>query len=311
MTSPLISIVTPCLNRADFIAEAVESVLAQKFPSFEHIITDAGSKDGTLNILEGYPHLRVVSEPDRGIFDGMNKGIRLAEGEIVGLLNTDDLYAEACFEAVARTFDENPDTQAVVGGVTVFRDEAGGRHTLTTTPAIEPDELWFRLIQGSPVTNAWFFRRSVFAKVGYFDLRYPYASDRWFLIHAALDGGVRPVPIRQVLYHYRQHSGSGTVTSLGSRSPQHAPLRIIILKENLAINEEFLRRPGLTTEIRTIQHRTQDEICYRLTSTALYHRRWATALDAICHGWRQNLFWPLAFCTMAIRRIAKEISHHE
>ena len=311
MTPPLISVVTPCLNRADYVAEAVESVLSQKFSSFEHIITDAGSKDGTLNILEGYPHLRVVSEPDGGIFDGMNKGIRMAEGEIVGLLNTDDLYAEGAFEVVARTFEENPEALAAVGGVTVFRDEAGGRQTLTTTPAIEPDELWYRLIQGSPVTNGWFFRRSVFAKVGYFDLRYPYASDRWFLIHAALDGGVRPVPIRRVLYHYRQHSGSGTVTSLGSRSPQHGPLRIIILKENLAINEEFLRRPRLTPEIRRIQHRTQDEICYRLATTALYHHRWATALDAVRHGWRQNFYWPLAFGAMAFRRAAEEIGGHE
>ncbi|MGD0611139.1 MAG: glycosyltransferase family 2 protein [Anaerolineales bacterium] len=311
MSPPLISIVTPCLNRANYIAEAVESVLIQDFPSYEHIVTDGGSSDGTLDILRTYPHLRVVSEPDQGMYDAINKGIRMARGEIVGLLNTDDLYAEGCFEAVAGAFEQNPDAAAVVGGVTIFRDEAGGRRTLTVTPAIKPDELWFRLIQGSPVTNGWFFRRSVFERVGYFDLRYHISSDRQFLIHAALDGGVRPVPIRQVLYHYRQHSGSATITSLGSRSPQHGPLRIVILKENVSINEEFLDRPVLPKEVRRLMRHAHAELCYRLTATALYHHQWSTVRDTIRRGWRRNILWPLFFSAMAIQRIGKEITGHE
>jgi glycosyltransferase involved in cell wall biosynthesis len=311
MTSPLISVVTPCLNRAKYIAEAVESVLIQNFPSFEHIVIDAGSNDGTLDILGGYAHLRVVSEPDQGIYDGINKGIRMARGEIVGLLNSDDLYAEGCFEAVANTFDQHPNAAAVVGGVTLFRDEAGGRRTLAVRSAIEADELWFRLIQGSPITNGWFFRRSVFEQVGYFDLRYPNSSDRWFLIHAALDGGVRPIPIRQVLYHYRQHSGSVTVNPLGSRSSQHGPLRIIILKENVSINEEFLERSDLPEGTRSILRHAHAELCYRLTATALYHHQWSTVKSTIRRGWRQNILWPLIFVAIVIQRIGKEITGHE
>lgn len=311
MTPPLISIVTPCLNRADYIAEAVESVLFQNFPSFEHIVTDAGSSDGTLDILRTYPHLRVVSEPDQGIYDAINKGIRMARGEIIGLLNTDDLYAEGCFAAVATAFEQSPDALAVVGGVTVFRDEAGGRRTLTVTPAIEPDELWFRLIQGSPATNGWFFRRRVFEQVGYFDLRYHYASDRGFLILAALDGGIRPVPIRRVLYQYRQHSGSATLTSLGSRSPEHALLRIKVINEGISIFEEFLDRPVLPIEVRRSMRRAHAEMCYRLTATALYHRQWQVVKNTIRRGWRRNILWPLVFGAMAIRRIGKEITGHE
>ncbi len=70
---PLISIITPCLNRAEFIAEAVESVLSQDYPNVEHIIMDGGSTDGTLEVLKRYPHLRVVSEPDEGMYTAINK----------------------------------------------------------------------------------------------------------------------------------------------------------------------------------------------------------------------------------------------
>ena len=86
-----LSIITPTLNRAHFLEEAIESVRAQDFPDCEHLIVDGGSTDGTLEMLARHPHLRVVSEPDRGLYDALNKGLRLGSGEIVGLLNSDDI----------------------------------------------------------------------------------------------------------------------------------------------------------------------------------------------------------------------------
>jgi glycosyltransferase involved in cell wall biosynthesis len=72
LSIPRISIVTPCLNRVEFIEEAIESVLAQKYPLIEHIVVDGGSTDGTLQRLARYANLRVISEPDRGLYVALN-----------------------------------------------------------------------------------------------------------------------------------------------------------------------------------------------------------------------------------------------
>jgi glycosyltransferase involved in cell wall biosynthesis len=310
MKRPLISIITPSLNRASMIREAVESILAQGYPSVEHFVMDAGSTDGTLEILREYPHLRVVSEPDRGMYDGINKGLHRAGGQIIGLLNRDDLYAPGCFDAVAVAFDQNPHALAVVGGVTSFEDGDAGRITVSTVPAIEPNELWYRLIRGHPVTNAWFFRPAVFERVGYFDDRYLYASDRYFLIRAALDGDVRPVPIHQTLYHYRQHGGSVTISTVDSRSPDYGHIRMKVLQEDVDLIEEILDRPDLPKIVRRLEHAEHGVRCYRLAATALYHRNWQLTFDTIRRGWRWNAFWPLVFFSHAFGRLWKEISGH-
>jgi glycosyltransferase involved in cell wall biosynthesis len=311
MTPPLISIITPCLNRVALIREAVESVLAQNYAPIEHIVMDAGSTDGTLDILRAYPHLRVVSEPDRGMYDGINKGLRLAHGEIIGLLNTDDLYAAGCFAAVTAAFEQHPQALAVVGGITTFTEGPDGPVTLETIPTIEADELWVRLTRGHPVTNAWFFRQAVFARVGYFDDRHLYSSDRYFLIRAALDGEIRPVPIHQTLYHYRQHSGSATISTVDSRSADYGRIRMKFLQEDVDMIEELLDRPDLPGMVRRLEQDEHGVRCYRLAATALYHRKWRLALDAIRRGWRRNAFWPLVFFGQAFARLRREIGGRE
>jgi glycosyltransferase involved in cell wall biosynthesis len=99
---PLVSIVTPSYNSARFIERTIQSVLTQGYPNIEHIVVDGASTDGTVDILRRYPHLRWVSEPDKGQSDALNKGFQMARGEIIGWLNADDTYnAGAIREAVA------------------------------------------------------------------------------------------------------------------------------------------------------------------------------------------------------------------
>lgn len=93
----LVSIITPCFNSAKTIAKTIESVLTQTYKNVEYIIIDGASNDNTLKVIQEYEpsfegRLRVVSEKDNGIYDAMNKGIRLATGELVGIVNSDDYY---------------------------------------------------------------------------------------------------------------------------------------------------------------------------------------------------------------------------
>lgn len=112
-----LTVITPCLNSEDVIERAINSVLAQDYPNWEHIIIDGGSKDKTLEIIGRYKHLIVVSGPDKGQADAMNKGIDLASGDYVGFLNADDYYFPGAFSRLAAACSAN--TDLIVGNIVV------------------------------------------------------------------------------------------------------------------------------------------------------------------------------------------------
>jgi glycosyltransferase involved in cell wall biosynthesis len=208
------SVVTPCYNRRDYIVQAVESVLAQDYPDFEHWIIDAGSNDGTLEVLARYPHLKIVSEPDRGVYDGMNKGVRRADGDVIVLLNSDDVLAPGSFRLTAGLFRNAVGTMLVSGGCEIFRSTPAGGEVVMHR-YLNPREYHLcvrNATVGKSFINARFFRRKVFEQVGEFDLRYPIAADRDFLIRAALRG-LPDAPIKRLLYRYRWHPGSLTMNA--------------------------------------------------------------------------------------------------
>jgi glycosyltransferase involved in cell wall biosynthesis len=95
---PLISFITPCYNRKEFLVRCIESIPVQYRSSVEHIIIDGGSNDGGLDIIRAYPHVQLLSEPDTGLYDAANKGIRLASGKYIGFLATDDFLSETFFD---------------------------------------------------------------------------------------------------------------------------------------------------------------------------------------------------------------------
>jgi glycosyltransferase involved in cell wall biosynthesis len=121
---PRISIVTPSLNQARYIGQTIESVLAQAYPDLEHVVIDGGSTDGTREILARHPHLRVVSEPDEGHAAAVNKGFRLATGQIRAFLNADDLLLPGALDRVAREIDPARGRHVVMGRCR-FVDEQG------------------------------------------------------------------------------------------------------------------------------------------------------------------------------------------
>ncbi|HWT09961.1 MAG TPA: glycosyltransferase family 2 protein [Roseomonas sp.] len=208
MTTPRISIVTPCLNRAATIGAAIDSVLAQGHPSFEHIIVDGGSTDGTAEVLARYPHLTVIREKDRNLYDAINKGLRAARGEIVGLLNSDDLYAPGAFAAAEAGFAD-PAIELVLGAAEFFAEQ-DGRDVVQkrlSGPANALDEA--NVIGGITTMNAAFYRRDLIERVGLFDDRFPLSSDKDFWLRLVLLAPRLAVTDATII-RYRSHAGSLT-----------------------------------------------------------------------------------------------------
>jgi len=287
----MISVLTPCLNRAALIVEAIESVLIQNYPNFEHIVIDGGSTDGTLEVLKRYPHLRVISEPDEGLYDALNKGVRAARGELIAHLNSDDRFCEGAFHRMAEPFASDPNVESVVGQVGLYRiTPAGERVLMQEYRGEEQCALSFENITcGFSLTNARIFRRSVYEKAGLYDIRYRIAGDREFLIRVALSN-IHSVYIDYPVYEYLTHEDS---LSFDPESRHY----LVILKEYLIITEQFLSRPDIPSELRRwctlLNSRKSTEACIRHLQSYQLKEAFRFARKGLC--W--DTLWPIAFCS--------------
>jgi glycosyltransferase involved in cell wall biosynthesis len=171
-----ISIVTPTYNSSSTIKDTLESIKMQDHADIEHIIVDGLSEDDTVHIVSTYTHVtRIISEKDHGIYDGMNKGIRSATGEIVGVLNSDDFYDNAqVLSAVADIFNDK-DCDAVYGDLQyvdkedvtkVVRHWHAGKYS--------PEAFKWGWMPPHPT---FFVRRSLYEKFGVFNLDMRTAAD--------------------------------------------------------------------------------------------------------------------------------------
>src|ERR1700722_10529010 len=186
-----LSIVTPSFNQAQFIEETLQSVRSQKSSGLEHIVIDGASTDGTVQILKkycstpGWEHLRWISEPDHGQSDAINKGFRMATGDIIGWLNSDDLYEANSFAKVAKAFEENPFVDFIYGDYLII-DETG--KTLISKKEIDFDwEIMLCGLNYIAQPNV-FFRSRVFKDLGYLDDSLHYVMDYEFWLRAASRG---------------------------------------------------------------------------------------------------------------------------
>src|SRR5882762_7950078 len=119
-----ISIITVTYNSAATLADTLKSVQQQDYPDVEHILVDGASKDETVSIIKSYPHVKKwVSEKDTGLYDAINKGIRMASGDVVGILNSDDFFPNSSVvSTIARAFKENK-ADAVFGDIAFVRPD--------------------------------------------------------------------------------------------------------------------------------------------------------------------------------------------
>ncbi len=241
---PRITILTPCLNAAPHIAAALDSVARQHYPELEHIVLDGGSRDGTLETLRHYPALTVISEPDDGPHDAMNKGLARASGDIVGFLNADDVYPDGLLLEVGRSFRDDPELAVAVGGSLVLeRDRAGRERPVVARAHARESGFWLpELAFGAPGFNARFFRRSLFARIGNFDTGYFIAADRQFLIRVAL-AGLKARHLERPGVHYLRHPGSRTLNAERRLAPA-------IALEHIRMARDFAGTKGISSGAR-------------------------------------------------------------
>lgn len=177
-----VSIITATYNSASTIKDTLESVNNQTYDDIEHIIVDGASKDNTMELVERYGKRvkTIISEPDKGIYDGMNKGIKAATGDIVGILNSDDFFTSSdVISTVANAFKER-DIDALYGDVHFVNPDNIEQIVRYYSSAIfKPSLFKFGFMPAHP---SFYMRKSCYNKYGLYSLDYKIASDYDLLI---------------------------------------------------------------------------------------------------------------------------------
>lgn len=213
-----ISVITPSFNQADYLRQAIESVHSQRGDFLlEHIIVDGGSSDQTLEVLKSYgSSIRWVSEPDKGQADALNKGLALATGDVIGWLNSDDLYEPGALANVAEVFSTEPRTQWLYGKVRIV--DAHGRE-IRRWITVYKNRRMRRYRYSKLLAENWisqmgvFWRRSAGAQVGPFrtDLHWCMDYNFWLRLGARWPGRFVERYLADFRWYPSSKSGAGFV----------------------------------------------------------------------------------------------------
>ena len=192
---PLFSIVTPTYNAAETVEKTIASILGQEgdIGVVEHLIQDGGSTDATLELLKKYPHLKVVSESDDGIYDAMNRGIARAKGRYIAVLNADDVYEPHTLKLVRAAFEVDEEVGLVHGDMNLV----DGEKVLKRWKPVA----WKRLYRMWVGHATCVVRREIYEEHGNFNLRYPEQAD-YDLITRLRTAGVKFTYIPEVLTNF-------------------------------------------------------------------------------------------------------------
>jgi glycosyltransferase involved in cell wall biosynthesis len=218
---PLVSIVTPTLDRAAMLERTLRSVRAQAHPSVEHIIVDGGSTDGTRELLTRYAStydLRWISEPDRGMYDAVNKGMRMTRGSIVAYLNSDDLYLPWTVETMLAALAEHPNA-GIVYGDAIRLDRIAGR----VVPVFQAPVRRTLATFGSLIQPAVAMRRQVFEELGGFDAELRYVADLDFWLRAQRRFGL--VRVDEFLAVEERHEAMLSVAARDAMAAEDVAMR--------------------------------------------------------------------------------------
>jgi glycosyltransferase involved in cell wall biosynthesis len=212
---PMFSVVTCCYNQGPFLATCIESVLKQRYPSFEHIVVDDGSTDDTAAVCARFPHVRYIRQANAGQSAALNRGFLEAKGDIIAWCNSDDYYEPHAFHTVARELDPARGRWIVAGAAKVV--DAKGQFMWMLPNGNVP---FFRLLFHHRLFNhnGWmvmpcqpsvFFHRTVREQIGLLDTTLKYGMDYEYWLRA-LRAGFRLHYIPQIFSDYCYHATSNS-----------------------------------------------------------------------------------------------------
>ncbi len=208
-----ISIITPTFNSARTIADTLSSVACQTWPSIEHIIIDGASKDQTISIVNEFPHVsHVVSEPDAGIYDAMNKGIRKATGDLIGILNSDDFYTHPMVLQKVMETMERSGTESCYADLEYVNPNAPEKVVRNWKSGnYDPNHFYFGWMPPHPT---FFVRREIYERLGLFDTRLRTSADYELMLRFLFKNGISVCYLEDVIVRMRTGGVSnGTVAN--------------------------------------------------------------------------------------------------
>ena len=211
----MISIITTTKNSAQTIEATLRSVAEQSYQQFEYIVVDGASNDHTMNIIDRYRPIisHVISEPDTGLYDALNKGIKIASGDYIGILNSDDVYASKnTLEQVVEILTAKS-VDALYGDVTYF--EGADPHRVSryySSSHFHPSRLKWGLM---PAHTSLFLKSDIFRQYGYYKTDYKIAADFEFMCRIFKDQSLHSAYMEEVLI--RMKSGGASTKNLAHK----------------------------------------------------------------------------------------------
>lgn len=221
-----ISIITATYNSATTVRDTIESVLRQTYTDYEYIIKDGGSKDDTLDICKEFEpkfggQMKIISAPDKGIYDAMNKGVEAATGNVVGLLNSDDFFtSDDVLQTIAEAFNMN-DIDAVYGDIHFVKDGALDKQVRYYSSKLFHRK-WMRF-GFMPAHPSFYCKKSCYEKFGYFDTSFKIAADFENLLRLIFKGRIKTMYLKKDFVTMR--TGGASTAGFNSRKT--------IMKEHL------------------------------------------------------------------------------
>lgn len=235
-----LSLITPSYNSSKTIARTIDSVIAQDYSDLEYIIIDGASTDDTLKIIKSYRekiNIKLVSEGDGGIYDAMNKGIRMATGDIIGILNSDDLFDNnRVLKTVSEAFADFQ-IDAVYGDIKYFGGDVDKTTRYWRTGEYREDKLNNGWVIPHP---ALFLRRSVYEKAGLFNTDFKIASDYEFILRILKIHKIKVKYISEVFV--LMYDGGTSASSFSQRKKGWRELRNAWATNNLKTPRFFITR---------------------------------------------------------------------
>lgn len=209
-----VSIITSCFNREGTIAQTIESVLEQDYPNIEYIIIDGASKDNSLQIIRKYEHriTKIISEPDKGMYEAINKGLKLATGDIVGLLHSDDFFfSKSVISDIVATFKQSNADLVYGNGLYVDPENTN----LVVRNWISGNYKRWKVKCGwLPLHPTVYIRKKLIERIGLYDESYRIAADSEFLIRYLYKTNIQISYLNQYIVRMRM---GGLSTSLNCR----------------------------------------------------------------------------------------------